>query len=207
VEVLQFIANLQTAIVSLVRSGPLTLAPFVAGILLIVYTSWQRPDIPASIIKAAKERFRSGRRSQHRHRVPHVDDRTKPTPSSRRAAGISLKPSAPSRERPEYFRLNPDPPRVAALWLLTCAGHVVGVLALLPILGWIPGLAGIPLGLMNLKLVRRNLARMQAGLVLPDGQHTLSLAVNLARLGLRFSVAGTLIWGTVFLFLKLFVWH
>lgn len=56
------------------------------------------------------------------------------------------------------FRLDCEPHRGKFLWWLACASYVVGLLALLPCVGFWPGVIGIPFNLGNRYLAGTDLA-------------------------------------------------
>ncbi|HWG44397.1 MAG TPA: hypothetical protein VN688_16585 [Gemmataceae bacterium] len=112
---------------------------------------------------------------------------------------IQAEKPVPPWERPGCFRLDCEPHRGNFLWWLGCAGFVLGVLALVPCCGWQPGLLGIPFGLCNRYMMKRDLAKMRAGTMDPAGAVVTTQAENLSRLGLWFSIAGTVVWGGIVL--------
>jgi hypothetical protein len=116
--------------------------------------------------------------------------------------GIRTEPPVPPWEQPGCFRRDCEPHRGNLLWWLGCAGFVVGILALLPCCGWEPGLLGIPFGLCNRYLTRKDLARMRAGRMDPNGEIVTAQAGYLGNLGLWFSIGGTVVWGGVCMLLS-----
>jgi hypothetical protein len=105
----------------------------------------------------------------------------------------------PPWARPGCFRLDCESHRGTLLWWLAAAGFGLGVLALFPCWGWVPGLIGIPLSLCIRYLARADLAKMEAGLMDPAGEAVTSSAENLSTLGLAFSWVGTVVWGGLLL--------
>jgi hypothetical protein len=87
------------------------------------------------------------------------------------------------------------------LWWLACTGFILGILALFPCWGWVPGLIGIPFNLCSRYLAKADLAKMQAGLMDPSGKVVTALAMSLSNPGLGFNIAGTVVWGGVYLVL------
>ena len=113
--------------------------------------------------------------------------------------GIQVDKPVPPWERPGCFRRDCEPHRGDMLWWLACASFTLGILALVPWCGWMPGLIGIPLGLCSRYMAKADLAKMQAGLMDPNDEGTTTSATNLSNQGLGFSVIGTVVWGGTFL--------
>jgi hypothetical protein len=107
--------------------------------------------------------------------------------------------SIPPWEWPGCFRMDCEPHRGEMLWWLACAGFGLGVLALFPCWGWVPGLLGTPFGLCIRYLARADLAKMEAGRMDPAGEAVTSSAENLSTFGLAFSWVGTVVWGGLLL--------
>jgi hypothetical protein len=105
----------------------------------------------------------------------------------------------PSWKRPGYFRRDCEPHRGDILWEFGCAAFVLGILALVPCLGWVPGLLGIPLGLCCRYLAKADLAKIRMGLMDPTGEAVTYSAEELSTCGLVYSVAGTVVWGGMIL--------
>ena len=112
---------------------------------------------------------------------------------------IEADESIPPWERPGCFRRDCEPHRGNLLWWLAAAGCALGALALLPWCGWWLGLIGIPLSLCSRYMAQTDLAKMQAGLMEPYGEGVTASAKSLSTLGLAFNIAGTVVWGGLFI--------
>jgi hypothetical protein len=117
--------------------------------------------------------------------------------------GIQADKPIPSRKQPGWFRRDCEPHRGDFLWWLACASYILGFLALVPCVGWWPGLVGIPFNLCSRYLAKADLAKIQAGLMDPAGEEYTTQALNLSTLGLKFSIDGVILWGGASL---LFTW-
>ena len=106
-------------------------------------------------------------------------------------------------EQPGAFRLDCEPHRGPLLSWLGEVSVALGCLCTAPCLFGIPGLIGLPLGLTTLMLARRDLARMNQGLVDPSGKGLTRRALRSGIWGLVLSTVLMLVWGTVFTLLLL----
>src|SRR5690242_9130190 len=113
--------------------------------------------------------------------------------------GIQTEKPVPPWERPGCFRRDCEPHRGNFLWWLAFAGLILGILALAPEYGWMPGLIGIFLGLCSRYMAKTDLAKMQAGLMDPFGRAVTGSAEDFSNAGLVLSVIGTVFWGGVVL--------
>jgi hypothetical protein len=110
--------------------------------------------------------------------------------------------SIPPWERPGCFRMDCEPHRGDMLWWLGNISLILGVLALVPCCGWMPGLLGIPLGLCSKYLAKGDLAKIRAGPMDPYGEGLTKSAMNLSSGGLWCSIIGTVVWGGLALFMR-----
>ena len=117
--------------------------------------------------------------------------------------GIQAEKPVPPWQRPGCFRRDCEPHRGTFLWWLACASYILGLLALVPCVGCWPGLLGIPFNLCGRYLAKADLSKIQAGRMDPAGEEHTAQAMTLSTLGLRFSIAGTIIWRGAYL---LFSW-
>lgn len=113
---------------------------------------------------------------------------------------IQAKRPVPSQERRVCFRLDCEPHRGNLLWWLGSASLCLGILALLPCCGWLPGLVGIPLGLCTRYMAKGDLMKIRAGRMDPAGEKTTTSAMIFSNNGLVFSLLGTVLWGGGLLF-------
>jgi hypothetical protein len=109
--------------------------------------------------------------------------------------GIQIEKPIPPWERPGCFRLDCEPHRGNLLWWLASAGFILGLFALFPLCGLIPGLLGIPFGLCSRHIAKADLAKMQAGLMDPAGEAVTSWAEKVSTEGLVYSIFGMVVWG------------
>jgi hypothetical protein len=125
----------------------------------------------------------------------------KPIPMDDHREGIQADKPVPPWERPGCFRMDCEPHRGNFVCWLAIASFLLGVLALLPLCGWMPGLIGIPFNLCIRYLAKSDLAKMQAGLMNPYGEGLTKSAMSLSSRGLWCSIVGTVIWGGLALLL------
>lgn len=116
--------------------------------------------------------------------------------------GIQADKPIPPWERPDYFRLDCAPHRGRLLWWLGFVSLSLGLLALVPCCGWLPGLVGIPLGLCSRYMAKRDLARMGAGRMDLAGEGITATALSFSSNGLWFSILGTVFWGGLILLFR-----
>jgi hypothetical protein len=119
----------------------------------------------------------------------------KPIPLGDHREGIQADKPIPPWERPGCFRMDCEPHRGTFLWWLACASYILGLLALLPCVGFWFGVVGVPFNLCSRYLTKADLTKMRAGLMDPAGEEHTSQARRLSTLGLRFSIVGTFLWG------------
>ena len=114
--------------------------------------------------------------------------------------GIQADKPIPPWERPGCFRRDCEPHRGDMLWWLGNISLFLGVFALSPCVGWVPGLLGIPLSLCSRYLAKADLVKIRAGLMDPAGEKATAQAVYVSTQGLWCSIIGTVIWGGLTLF-------
>jgi hypothetical protein len=105
----------------------------------------------------------------------------------------------PPWERPGGFRLDCEPHRGPLLLWLGRFSRGCGLLFTVPCLFGLSGLIGLPLGLTVWLLARRDLDRMQKGLLDPRGERETRQAWDYGWDGLVLSASGLLGWGVCLL--------
>ena len=116
--------------------------------------------------------------------------------------GIQAENPVPPWERPGYFRLDCEPHRGDMLWWLGFTSLFLGILALVPCCGWMPGIVGIPLGLCGRYMAKGDLVKLRAGRMDPYGEGLTDSAMSLSNNGLGFSILGTVLWGGLILLVR-----
>ena len=116
--------------------------------------------------------------------------------------GIQTDESIPPWERPGCFRRDCEPHRGDMLWWLGFTSHFLGILALVPGCGWMPGIVGIPFGLCGRYMAKGDLVKMRAGRMNPYGEGITESAMSRCEDGLVFSIFGTVVWGALHLFVR-----
>jgi hypothetical protein len=94
-------------------------------------------------------------------------------------------------EEPGNVRRDCEPHRGKGLLLL---GTIARVWALLSLISCLPGLIAFPLGLIVHSMSERDIRRMHAGLMDPQGRPQTLAACSAAVQGVAGSIAGAVIW-------------